>query len=378
MREKLIYLDHNATTPVDPRVVEAMIPYFSNTYANPSSPHLAALVVQEAVEHAWNILAKSLGCHQDELLLTSGATESINLAMKGIVTTERQQIVVLATEHEAVLNVCLYLEALQKYEITYLPVQPDGRCDLLALEKAISTQTALVCAMLVNNETGVVQDISSIAALAHAQGACLLCDATQGFGKMQTEVDRLGVDFLTISAHKCYGPKGVGALYIRSGTPRIDPQIHGGNQQSGLRSGTLNVPGLIGLAKAAEICLQDMQADTYRITELRDRLEHNLLQIEKTVVNGNILHRLYTTTSISFEGVNALQLIRALGPIAVSNGSACSAATIEPSHVLLEMGLSHEQALSTIRFSLGRFTTKEEIDTAVQKISSVVRQIRMA
>ena len=377
MPEKLIYLDHNATTPVDPRVLEAMMPYFSMNYANPSSPHLAGLLVQEEVENAWNSLAKSLGCHRNELVLTSGATEAINLAMKGIVAPERKQIIVLATEHEAVLNVCRYLAESRQYEIRYMPVQADGRCDLAELERAISTETALVCAMLVNNETGVIQDISAIAALAHAQGAYVLCDATQGFGKIPTHVDQMGVDFLALSAHKCYGPKGAGALYIRSGIPKIFPQIHGGNQQSGMRSGTLNVPGLIGLAKAANICRQEMAADTERITELRDLLERGLLQIDNTVVNGNTTHRLYTTTNISFVGVNALQLIRALGPIAVSNGSACSAITITPSHVLLGMGLSPEEALSTIRFSLGRFTTSQEIEIAVQTITKAVSQIRM-
>lgn len=374
-QQQLIYLDNNATTRVDERVLDAMIPYFTQSYANASSSHIAGFTINEAIENVTWQTANLIGANEDEIVFTSGATESINLAIKGLSNQERKHIITVATEHKAVLKTCEFMESID-FKVTYLPVGFDGILDLEILNQAITDQTLLVCVMMTNNETGVLQNIKAIADLAHAKKALFMCDATQAVGKISIDVTALGIDLLPFSAHKFYGPKGVGALYISAKAKiKLTPQLHGGDQQRKLRSGTLNVPGIIGLGKASEIAFNEMKNDQERIQKLRNQLEKGLLQFEGSFVNGNISERIYNTTNICFPGVNSETLILALQQIAVSNGSSCSAVTSEPSHVLKAMGLSDENALSSIRFSLGRFTTSEEIDIAVERVLALARQI---
>ena len=374
-QQQIIYLDNNATTCVDERVLDTMLPYFTHFYVNASSSHIAGLTVNEAVENAAWQTAELIGAQEDEIIFTSGATESINLAIKGLANQDRKHIVTVSTEHKAVLKTCEFMESIG-FEVTYLATASNGILDLTNLKQAVTDKTLLVCIMMTNNETGVQQNIKAISELAHSKKAHFLCDATQAVGKIPIDVKALGIDLLPFSAHKFYGPKGVGALYISvKAKIKLIPQIHGGNQQRKLRSGTLNVPGIIGLGKSCEIALSEMKSDQERISQLRDQLEKGLLQFEGSFVNGNISERIYNTTNICFPGVNSEQLILALGNIAVSNGSSCSSVTSEPSHVLKAMGLSNENALSSIRFSLGRFTTSEEIDETIERVLSLVRKI---
>lgn len=375
-QQQTIYLDNNATTRLDERVLHAMLPYFTESYANAGSNHLAGLTVNEAVENAAWQIADLIGANEEEIIFTSGATESINLAIKGLINQEKKHIVTVATEHKAVLNTCQFMESIG-FEVTYLPVASDGLLDLNLLDESITDKTLVVIVMLSNNETGVIQDIAAIAALAHGKNALLLCDATQAVGKIPIDVNTLGIDLLPISAHKFYGPKGVGALYISAKAKlKLIPQLHGGDQQRKLRSGTLNVPGIIGLGKAAEIAKTEMETDRKRITELRDQLEKGLLNIEGSFVNGSTQNRIYNTTNICFPGVNSERLILALQHIAVSSGSSCSAVTSEPSHVLKALGLSDENALSSIRFSLGRFTTSTEIEETITLVCALIEHLR--
>ncbi|MEN2413154.1 cysteine desulfurase family protein [Flavobacterium mesophilum] len=370
-----IYLDNNATTRVDDRVLDTMIPYFKDSYANASSSHIAGLNVNEAVENAAWQTASLIGAKEDEIIFTSGATESINLAMKGLTNHDRKHIVTVTTEHKAVLKTCEFMESLG-FEITYLPVASNGILNLEALNQAVTDKTLLVAVMMTNNETGVLQNIKEIAQIIHRKNALLMCDATQAVGKIPVDVKELGIDLLPLSAHKFFGPKGVGALYVSAKAKiKLEPQIHGGNQQRKLRSGTLNVPGIIGLGKASEIALNEMKSDQERIEKLRAKLENGLLQFEGSFINGDSSNRIYNTTNICFPNVNSEQLILALGNISVSNGSSCSAVTSEPSHVLKAMGLSDENALSSIRFSLGRFTTNEEIEETIEQVLSLARQL---
>lgn len=376
MKEDLIYLDNNATTAVDPRVLEAMLPYFTESYANAGSSHLFGLSVNEAVEDACSQLADLINASPKEIIFTSGATEAINLALKGLVNSRRKHIVTVATEHKAVLDTCAFMQQ-QGFDVSYLPVDNDGLLDIKALAEIVTEDTLLVCVMLANNETGVLQPIKKIGEIVHAKGALLLCDATQAVGKIRVDVEELGIDLMPLSAHKFYGPKGIGALYIASRAKiKPDTQMHGGGHQRRLRSGTLNVPGIIGLGKAAEMASQHMDRDRDRVGALRDKLEAALLQLDTTFVNGSTIDRLYTTTNICFSGIHAETLILALQNIAVSNGSACSAVTTEPSPVLTAMGLSGADALASIRFSLGRFTTTEQIDAAIAKVSNLVIRMR--
>lgn len=363
-----IYLDNNATTRVDERVFEAMLPYFTQLYANASSQHIAGLTVNEAVENAAWQVADLINADAEEITFTSGATEAINLAIKGLANQDRKHIITVATEHKAVLETCAFMESIG-FEISYLPVAQDGILDLHLLDETITDKTLVFIGMLSNNETGVIQNVSTISSILKSKNVFFMCDATQAVGKIPVDVKTLGIDFLTFSAHKFYGPKGIGALYISAKAKiKLLPQILGGGQQRKLRSGTLNVPGIIGLGKAAEIALNDLEKDKIRIEKLRNTLENGLLRFEGAFVNGNILNRIYNTTNICFPGVNSEQLIMALGNISVSNGASCSAVTSEPSHVLKAMGLSDEQALSSIRFSLGRFTTEEEIDIVIERV----------
>jgi len=373
--QQTIYLDNNATTQLDQRVLDVMLPYFTTAYANASSSHLAGLTIHEAVENAAWETANLIGATPEEIIFTSGATESINLAIKGFSNQNKKHIVTVSTEHKAVLDTCQFMESID-FEVTYLPVNSDGILDLQLLNDSITDQTLMVIVMMVNNEIGVIQDIDTIAAIVHAKKALFMCDATQAVGKMAVDVQKSGIDLLALSAHKFYGPKGVGALYLSAKAKiKLTPQIHGGGQQRKLRSGTLNVPGIIGLGKACEIAKAEMKTDQERIQKLRDHLEKSLLQIEGSFVNGNTTNRIYNTSNICFPGVNSESLILALQNISVSNGSSCSAVTSEPSHVLKALGLSDENALSSIRFSLGKFTTEEEILLTIERVCALVREL---
>ena len=371
-----IYLDNNATTRIDDRVLDVMLPYLSDSYANASSSHLAGLTIQEAVENAKWETANLIGAKEEEIIFTSGATESINLVIKGLANESRKHIITVITEHKAVLETCRYMEETGS-NLTYLPVAADGILDPEILAEAITDNTLLVIIMNVNNETGVIQDLQAISKIVQAKNALLLCDATQAVGKIPINVKDLGVDFLPLSAHKFHGPKGVGALYLSAkAKTKITPQIHGGGQQRKLRSGTLNVPGIIGLGKACEIAAREMETNTEKITGLRNQLEEGLLKIEGSFVNGSLLNRIYNTTNICFPGVNSERLIMALQNISVSNGSSCSSVISEPSHVLKALGLSDENALSSIRFSLSKFTTSEEIEETISRIHSLIKELK--
>lgn len=367
-QQKIIYLDNNATTRVDERVLDAMLPYFTDYYANSTSTHLAGLTVKEAVENAAWQTADLINANADEIVFTSGATESINLAIKGLTDQGKKHIVTIQTEHKAVLETCHFMESIG-FDVTYLPTAADGLLDIQLLEEIITDKTLVFIGMFSNNETGVIQNINAISKTLKAKNVLFICDATQAAGKIPIDVKTLGIDLLALSAHKFYGPKGVGALYISAKAKvKLKPQTLGGGQQRKLRSGTLNVPGIIGLGKAAEIALKEQQEDQKRIEALRNKLERGLLQFKGSFVNGNTENRIYNTSNICFPGVNSEQLILALGNISVSNGASCSAVTSEPSHVLKAMGLSDEEALNSIRFSLGRFTTSEEIDVAIEQV----------
>lgn len=375
-KQQTIYLDNNATTRLDQRVLNTMLPYFTDHYANANSNHLAGLEVNEAIEHARWQTAHLIGAKQAEIIFTSGATESINLAIKGLIHQKRKHIITIATEHKAVLDTCQYMKTIG-FEVTALPLPNDGILDLKALHKSVTDKTLLIIVMMANNETGTLQPIQKIAAIAHAKGALFMCDATQAVGKLPINVKTFGIDLLPLSAHKFYGPKGIGALYLSSAAKiKLEPQLHGGGQQRNLRSGTLNVPGIIGMGMACEIAKDEMGTDQKRITALRDRLENELLQFEGSFVNGSTISRIYNTTNICFPGVNSENLILALKNIAVSNGSACSSITTEPSYVLKALGLSDAEALSSIRFSLGRFTTSEEIEHTIAKVSELAIQLK--
>jgi len=372
-----IYLDNNATTRVDDRVLNAILPYFTDFYANSSSTHIAGLTVKEAVENAAWQTADLLNAEADEIIFTSGATEAINLAIKGLANQDRKHIITLTTEHKAVLETCGFMESIG-FDITYLPTTSDGILNLQLLEEIITDKTLVFIGMISNNETGVIQNVSRISSILKAKNILFFCDATQSVGKIPVDVKKLGIDLLALSGHKFYGPKGIGALYISAKAKlKLLPQIIGGGQQGKLRSGTLNVPGIIGLGKAAEIAANELEKDKTRIEILKDKLEKGLLQFESSFVNGNIENRIYNTSNICFPGVNSEQLILGLGNISVSNGASCSAVTSEPSHVLKAMGLSDEEALSSIRFSLGRFTTEEEIEIAIEQVLKIARELKV-
>lgn len=368
----LIYFDYNATTPIDSRVLESMRPFLHDNFANPSSTHHFGQSINEKVKQAREKIAGFINSESNELIFTSGATEAINIAIKGVAeyySTKGKHIITVSTEHYAVLDTCKYLEN-KGFEITYLPVSEDGLIDLVDLTNSLRADTILVCVMFVNNETGVIQPIKEIASLAHESGALFMTDATQALGKIEIDVDALGIDLLCFSGHKIYAPKGVGALYVRqSGNKvKLTPQIHGGGHEHGLRSGTLNVPGIVALAKACEIAQSDMNQDSLRITSLRNELENDLLQVEGAFVNGHRENRIYNTSNICFPKLDANILIGKLKNIAVSNGSACTSAVIEPSHVLSAMGLSEDEAFGSLRFSLGRFNTQKDVILAAKLI----------
>lgn len=374
-KESIIYFDNNATTPIDKRVLEAMLPFLTEKFANASSTHHFGTSINEAVKCARMQVADLIASEANEIIFTSGSTEAINIALKGVAEnylTKGKHIITVSTEHYAVLDTCKHLES-KGYEVTYLQVEKDGLIDLNELKNSLRTDTILVCVMFVNNETGIIQPIKEIATLAHRAGALFMTDTTQAVGKIEIDVDAFGVDLLCMSGHKMYAPKGVGALYVRQrlNQVKLTTLIHGGGHEKGLRSGTLNVPGIIALGKACEISQQEMKQDAERITFLRNELENELLKIEGTFVNGKSENRIFNTTNICFRGNDANVMIGRMKNVAVSNGSACTAAVIEPSHVLVSMGLSDDDAFASIRFSLGKFNTENEVKEVVRIISEL-------
>ncbi|RKD16367.1 cysteine desulfurase IscS [Pelobium manganitolerans] len=376
-----IYLDNNATTPLDPRVLEAMLPYFNEKFGNAASRnHPFGWAAEEGVDYAREQVAKLIGATDKEIIFTSGATESDNLAIKGVYEMYKEKgnhIITLTTEHKAVLDTCKHLEKLGA-QVTYLDVEQDGLVDLNKLEAAFTDQTILVAIMYANNEIGVVQPIKEISAITHKHRALFFTDAVQAVGKIPVNVIEDGIDLLALSAHKMYGPKGVGALYVRRKNPRVKvtAQMDGGGHERGMRSGTLNVPGIVGLGKAAEICYNEMAEESKRLAALRDKLERNLTVLEESYVNGNVEHRIPHTANISFKYVEGEGLMMAMKDMAVSSGSACTSASLEPSYVLKSLGLSDDLAHSSIRFGLGRFTTEEEVDFAIENTIKAVNHLR--
>ena len=376
-----IYLDNNATTPMDPRVLEAMLPYFNEKFGNAASRnHPFGWAAEEGVDYAREQIAKLINCSEKEIIFTSGATESNNLAIKGVFEMYAEKgnhIITATTEHKAVLDTCAHLEKLGA-SITYLQVKADGLIDLEELSNAITDQTILVSIMYGNNEIGVVQPMKEISAITRSKGVLLHTDATQTVGKIPVDVEADGIDLLSFTAHKMYGPKGVGALYVRRKNPRVKvtAQMDGGGHERGMRSGTLNVPGIVGFGKACEIAMQDMEKDTIRLSAMRNRLEKSLIELEETYINGNTNHRLPHVTNISFKYVEGEGLMMAMKDLAVSSGSACTSASLEPSYVLKSLGLNDDLAHSSIRFGLGRFTTDEEIDYAIECTKKAVTKLR--
>lgn len=371
MAQKFIYLDYNATTPVDGKVMEAMLPYFTSMFGNASSKtHAMGWQAETAVDTARKQVAGLIGCEDNEVIFTSGSTEACNLAIKGVYEkyqSKGNHIITVATEHKAVLDTCASLEK-KGAAITLLPVSPEGIIDLDELKKSITDKTILVCVMLANNETGVIQPIKQIAEITHAHNAILFCDATQAAGKKTIDVNELGADLLCISAHKFYGPKGVGALFVRRKNPRValQAQIDGGGHEKGLRSGTLNVAGIVGLGKACEMAQKELWDNNAKTGALRAKLEHYLLDINGVRINGSTKYRLYNTANICFGGIKADSIIGKINnKVCVSSGSACTSALAQPSHVLKAMGMSDADSYSSIRFSLGKFTTEEEIEETI-------------
>jgi cysteine desulfurase len=381
-----IYMDNHATTPLDPRVLEAMLPYFNAKFGNAASRnHSFGWEAEAAVEKAREQVAKLIGATSKEIIFTSGATESDNLAIKGVAEMYRERgnhIITQATEHKAILDTCKKLEK-QGYRVTYLPVKADGLIDIDELRDAIVTEgpnkTILVSIMYASNEIGVIQPIAEIGKLCHEKGVIFHSDAVQAVGKIPVDVQKDNIDLLSLSAHKIYGPKGVGALYVRRRNPRVQltEQINGGGHERGMRSGTLNVPGIVGLGKACELCAEEMESESRRETELRNYLKAKLeTALDYVHVNGNMEHRLPGNLNMSFVYVEGESLLMGINDIAVSSGSACTSATLEPSYVLKALGLGDDVAHSSIRFGLGRFNTKAEVDYVSDKIIDVVLKLR--
>lgn len=378
----MIYLDYNATTLVDERVLAAMLPYFSNKFGNAASNnHIYGWRAKDAVKEGREKVAKLINCLPQEIVFTSGATEAINLAIKGIAEAYYKKgahIVTCQTEHKAVIDTTQYLQKKEAI-ITSLQVDSNGEIDLNKLEEAITEHTILVSIMIANNETGVIHPIKEISKIVHQKGAILFCDATQAIGKIKIDVDDLGIDVLCMSAHKFYGPKGVGALYIRRKNPRVTiaAQLHGGGHENARRSGTLNVPGIVGLGTACDLAAKEMIANQTHIEPLRNLLEYKLLEIEGASLNGSIKNRLYNTSNICFGNVKAVDIMNAIKTVAaVSSGSACSSAESEPSHVLIAMGLLEEQAYSSIRFSLGKYVTETEIKSVAEAVYDKIMELK--
>lgn len=368
----MIYLDYNSTTPVDENVLQAMLPYFSLKFGNAaSSTHSYGWVAADAVKEARNQVAQLINAEPGEIIFTSGATEAINLALKGVFSkyaSKGNHIVTVTTEHKAVLDTCDFLEQCGA-SITYLNVDANGLINLQELEAAITDVTILVCVMYANNETGVIQNITEISKIVHAKKSLLMCDATQALGKIKVDVQQAGIDLMCMSAHKLYGPKGVGALYVRRKNPRVtlNPLLHGGGHENGLRSGTLNVPGIVGFGAACLLAATNYQTEAEQIEKLRNNLENELKPFQ-VLINGVTANRLPNTANICFKGIENTLLIKTLYDVAVATGSACTSAIMQPSHVLKAMGLSTADAYSSIRFSLGKYTTAAEINHTLAKL----------
>ena len=377
-----VYLDNNATTQCDPRVVEAMLPYFGEKFGNAASKsHSFGWIAEEAVENAREQLAQLINAHPKEIVFTSGATESDNLALKGafeMYSSKGNHIITAATEHKAVLDTCKHIEKLGG-EITYLPVDSDGRISIAELEAAIRPSTILIAIMYANNEIGTIQPVREVASVAKKHSVLFFCDAAQAVGKIPVDVIADGIDLLAFTAHKMYGPKGIGALYVRRKDPRVrvTAQMDGGGHEKGMRSGTLNVPAIVGFGRACELCINEMNEDGKRLSVLRDKLENALVLLHDVSVNGSREHRLPHTTNLSFKDVSAERLMMTFNRnIAVSSGSACTSALVEPSYVLKALGLPDDLARSSLRFGLGRFTTEEQIDYVIEEVSKNLARLR--
>ena len=381
--KKRIYLDNSATTPVDPRVLDAMMPYFTTHFGNAASRnHPFGWEAEEGVDYAREQVAKLIGAEDKEIIFTSGATESINLALKGafeMYAKKGNHIITVKTEHKAVLDTCKHIEKMGG-EVTYLDVKYDATVDLAELEAAIKPNTIMVCVMWANNETGVIQDVEAIGKICAKHGVLFMSDITQAAGKVPIDVKKTGIHLAAFTAHKMYGPKGVGALFVNRIKPRVKvvAQMDGGGHERGMRSGTMNVPAIVGFGKAAELCFQEMDADAARLSKLRDRLQTAFLGIlEEVTINGNPNSRLPQITNMSFKHVEGEGLMMTFNQeIGLSSGSACTSASLEPSYVLVAMGLGDDLAHSSLRFSLGRFTTDEDIDYTIQAIAQGVNHMR--
>jgi len=380
--KRAIYMDNHATTPVDPRVFEAMRPYFCEEFGNAASrSHSFGWRAAEAVKMGREKVAQLIHAEPEEIIFTSGATESDNLAIKGVAwayAEKGKHILTCTTEHKAVLDSCKRLES-EGCQVTYLPVERDGRVNPTRLIEAITDKTILITIMFANNEIGTIHPIAEIGRIAKERGIVFHCDAVQALGKVPVDVQELGIDLLSISAHKMYGPKGIGALYVRRKKPRVRllPVIDGGGHERGMRSGTLNVPGIVGLGTACEICQAEMAEESARLAALRNKLQNDLLaHLDEVYVNGNLEHRLPNCLNMSFAYVEGESLMMGLEDVAVSSGSACTSATLEPSYVLRALGVPAELAHSSIRFGLGRFNTKEEVDYVAEKVVKVVNRLR--
>ncbi len=376
-----VYLDNNATTPMDPRVLEAMLPYLTNHFGNAaSSSHAYGWQAKEAVDIAREQVAALIHAEAKEIIFTSGATEADNLALKGVYemyASKGNHIITVATEHKAGLDSCKHIEKFGG-EVTYLPVKNDGLIDIDEMEEAIKPSTIIIAVMLANNETGVIQPLKKISAVAKKHNLFFFTDAAQAAGKIPVDV-KDGIDLLALSAHKMYGPKGIGALYVRSKDPRVrlTAQVDGGGHEKNMRSGTLNVPAIVGFGKACELCAKDMERDLTHTNTLRNTLENALLKMGNTHVNGTTSHRLPNVCNISFENINGSLFLSGINKnIAVSSGSACTSASVEPSYVLKAMNVNDELAHASIRFGLGRFTTEEEIDYAIEQVYESVAKLR--
>ncbi len=377
-----IYLDNNATTPCDPRVVEAMIPYFTQSFGNAASRnHPFGWQAEGAVDDAREQVARLIGADPKEIIFTSGATEADNLAIKGVFEMyagKGNHIITCSIEHKAVLDTCKHVEK-EGGEVTYLKVKPNGIIDLAELEAAIKPSTILIALMYANNEIGTMNPVREISAIAKKHGILFFSDATQAVGKVPVDVQKDGIDLMAFTAHKMYGPKGVGALYVRRKNPRVKvtAQMDGGGHERGMRSGTLNVPGIVGFGKACELCMNEMTQESERLLVLRDKLEHALLRLEESYLNGDKEQRLPHVTNISFKYVEGEGLLMGFNKeIAVSSGSACTSASLEPSYVLKALGLGDDLAHSSIRFGLGRFTTEEQIDYTIDAVTKTVNKLR--
>ena len=377
-----IYLDYHATTPVDPRVLAAMMPFFTEHFGNAASRnHAFGWEAEQAVERARQQVADLIGANVKEIIFTSGATESNNLAIKGVAEMYREKgnhIITCVTEHKAVIDTCKKLEK-QGARVTYLPVQKDGRISLDDLRNAITDKTILITIMTANNEIGVLQPVAEIGAIAKEKGILFHTDAVQAVGKVPFDVNAAKADLVSLTAHKMYGPKGIGALYVRRRNPRVllAEQIHGGGHERGMRSGTLNVPGIVGLGQAAAIAKAEMASEGERLRALRDRLNTKLHEnLDEIYINGSMEHRLPHSLNISFAYVEGESLLMGINDVAVSSGSACTSASLEPSYVLKALGAGDDLAHSSIRFGLGRFTTEEEVDYVVDRLTTVVRRLR--